>query len=126
MAIRRNARGRPLRLLLADGCINVDIAVLAIGNLAPAVPFPAPRSRRVIADPWAPGALDNIGDGSPVIVAGTGLTMLDVAIAATSGHPGTAVHAVSRHGLLRASTRSRPQPAATSGCPPSATRARYG
>jgi uncharacterized NAD(P)/FAD-binding protein YdhS len=35
-----------------------------------------------------------------VIVAGTGLTMLDVAIAATSGNRDTTVHAVSRHGLL--------------------------
>ena len=100
VAIRHNARGRPLRLLLADGCIDVDIVILAIGNLAPALPFPAPQSPRFIADPWAPGALDNIGDGSPVIVVGTGLTMLDVAIAATSGNRDTAVHAVSRHGLL--------------------------
>jgi uncharacterized NAD(P)/FAD-binding protein YdhS len=99
-AIRHNARGRPLRLLLTDGCIEVDIAVLAIGNLPPVPPFPAPRSHRFIADPWAPGALDNVGDGSPVIVAGTGLTMLDVAIAATSGSRDTTVHAVSRHGLL--------------------------
>ncbi len=100
VAIRHNARGRPLRLLLADGCIDVDIVILAIGNLAPALPFPAPPGPRFIADPWAPGALDNVGDGSPVIVVGTGLTMLDVAIAATSGNRYTAVHAVSRHGLL--------------------------
>ena len=38
VAIRRNARGRPLRLLLADGCIDADMAVLAIGNLPPVPP----------------------------------------------------------------------------------------
>ena len=97
VAIRRNARGRPLRLLLADGCIDADMAVLAIGNLPPVPPFPAPQSHRFIADPWAPGALDAVGDGSPVIVVGTGLTMLDVAIAATSANRDTVVHAVSRH-----------------------------
>ena len=47
-----------------------------------------------------PAELDNVGDGSPVVVVGTGLTMLDVAIAATSGNRDTTVHAVSRHGLL--------------------------
>ena len=114
MAIRHNARGRPLRLLLADGCIDVDIAVLALGNLPPVPPFPAPQSRRFIADPWAPGALDNVGDGSPVIVAGTGLTMLDVAIAATSGNRDTTVHAVSRHGLL---PRVHQEPAAAGSAP---------
>ena len=100
VAIRRNARGRSLRLLLADGCIDADMAVLAIGNLPSVPPFPAPQSHRFIADPWAPGALDAVGDGSPVIVVGTGLTMLDLAIAATSGSQDTVVHAVSRHGLL--------------------------
>ena len=100
LAIRHNGRGRPLRLLLANGCTDVDIAVLAVGNPGPVPPFPAPRSHRFIADPWEPGALDGVGDGSPVIVVGTGLTMLDVAIAATSGNRDTIVHAVSRHGLL--------------------------
>jgi uncharacterized NAD(P)/FAD-binding protein YdhS len=110
VAIRHNARGRSLRLLLADGSIDVDFAVLAIGNLPPVPPFPAPRSRRFIADPWAPGALDTIRDGSPVIVVGTGLTMLDVAIAVTSGNQETTVHAVSRHGLLPRAHRE-PTPA---------------
>jgi uncharacterized NAD(P)/FAD-binding protein YdhS len=36
----------------------------------------APQSHRFIAAPRAPGALDAAGDGSPVIVVGTGLTML--------------------------------------------------
>jgi hypothetical protein len=40
VAIRRNARGRSLRLLLGDGCIDADMAVLAIGNLPPVPPFP--------------------------------------------------------------------------------------
>jgi uncharacterized NAD(P)/FAD-binding protein YdhS len=110
VAIRQNARGRPLRLLLADGCIDADMAVLAIGNLPPVPPFPALQSHRFIADPWAPGALDDARDGSPVIVVGTGLTMLDVAIAVTTGNRDTAVQAVSRHGLLPRVHRGPPPP----------------
>jgi uncharacterized NAD(P)/FAD-binding protein YdhS len=97
-----------LRLhLAADGHIDADIAVLAVGSPAPTAPCPVPGSPRYIADPWAPGALRLAGDGSPVIVLGTGLTAMDVAIAVTDAHPRTAVHAVSRHALLpRAHHRS--------------------
>ena len=74
--------------------------MLATGNLPPAPPCPVPQGHRYIADPWEPGALEAAADGSPVAVLGTGLTMLDVAIALSGAHPGTAVHAISRHALL--------------------------
>ena len=93
--------GRPLRLQLADhGRIDADAAVLATGNQPPAAPFPVPASPRYIRDPWMPGALDGVADGSLVVVLGSGLTMLDVAVSLTSAHPQTVVHAVSRHGLV--------------------------
>jgi uncharacterized NAD(P)/FAD-binding protein YdhS len=101
VAIRRCTGGRALRLhLAADGRIDADAAVLATGNLPPARPCPVPHGDRYIADPWEPGALEAAADGSPVAVLGTGLTMLDVAIALTGAHPRTAVHAISRHALL--------------------------
>jgi len=100
VAIRRCSHRRALRLhLAADGRIDADAVVLATGNLPPAAPCPVPRDR-YIADPWEPGALEPAADGSPVAVLGTGLTMLDVAIALTDAHPHTAVHAISRHALL--------------------------
>ena len=108
VAVRRNARGPSLRLRLGDGGIDADAAVLAIGNLPAAPPCPIPPSPRYIADPWAPGALDGAGDGSPVIVLGTGLTMLDVAIAVTDGNRATRVQAISRHGLLPRVHRGQP------------------
>ena len=109
VAVRRNSDGRPLRLVLADGRrIDADIAVLATGSPAPALPFPVPRSPRIIADPWAPGALDAAADGSPVMIVGTGLTMIDVAVAVTSGSRPATVHAVSRHGLLPRTHRGPP------------------
>jgi uncharacterized NAD(P)/FAD-binding protein YdhS len=100
VAIRRCTRGRALRVHLAgDGRIDADAVVLATGNLPPAAPCPVPPGRYVV-DPWEPGALDAVADGSPVAVLGTGLSMLDVAIALTDAHPRTAVHAISRHALL--------------------------
>jgi uncharacterized NAD(P)/FAD-binding protein YdhS len=101
VAIRRGGHGRQLRVYLAaDGRIDAEAAVLATGNLPPALPCPVPQGHRYIADPWEPGALDAAADGSPVAVLGTGLTMLDVTIALTGAHPRTIVHAISRHALL--------------------------
>jgi uncharacterized NAD(P)/FAD-binding protein YdhS len=89
------------RLRLADGReLAADAVVLATGNPAPAAWPWAPDDPRYVADPWAPGALDAIGDGAPVLVAGTGLTMVDVATTVTARHPDAVVYAVSRHGLL--------------------------
>jgi uncharacterized NAD(P)/FAD-binding protein YdhS len=90
-----------LRLVTSDGDeLGADVAVLATGSLPPALPFPTPQSRRIVVDPWAPGALDEVADGSEVLVLGTGLTAIDLALTVTSGHPGAVVHLVSRHGLL--------------------------
>ena len=110
-------RGRALRLhLAADGRIDADAVVLATGNLPPAAPCPVPRDR-YIADPWEPGALAAAADGSPVAVLGTGLSMIDVAIALTGAHPRTTVHAISRHALLPREHRW-PRPAAAPGTLP--------
>jgi uncharacterized NAD(P)/FAD-binding protein YdhS len=99
VAIRRGSRALRLHLA-ADGRIDADAAVLATGNLPPVPPCPVPHGHRYIADPWEPGALEAAADGSPVAVLGTGLTMLDVAIALTDADPRTAVHAISRHAVL--------------------------
>ena len=109
VALTRGGLHRPLRLqLAADGRVDADIAVLATGNRPPAAPCPVPDTPRYVGDPWQPGALDGVADGSPVVVLGTGLTMLDVAITVTGAHPGTTVHAVSRHALLPREHRCPP------------------
>jgi uncharacterized NAD(P)/FAD-binding protein YdhS len=118
VAIRRSSRGCALRLhLAADGRIDADLAVLATGNLPPAPPCPVPDGGRYIADPWEPGALAPAMDGSPVILVGTGLTMVDVAIALTDANPRTRVHAVSRHALLPRAHRWPPSLASATGKP---------
>jgi uncharacterized NAD(P)/FAD-binding protein YdhS len=114
VAMRRGSHSRPLRLYLAaDGRIDADTVILATGNLPAVPPVTDPGNGRFVTDPWEPGALQPAMDGSPVIVLGTGLTMLDVAVALTDAHPRTVVHAVSRHGLLPLS-HHWPRPVAAS------------
>jgi uncharacterized NAD(P)/FAD-binding protein YdhS len=93
--------------------LAVDAGVLAVGNLPPDRAWAPPglcASRRYVADPWAPEALDAVPADGDVLLVGTGLTMVDVAVALAA--PGRVLHAVSRHGLLPAEHATAPRPAA--------------
>src|SRR5690606_3032178 len=76
----------------------VDVAVLALGNL-PAPPRGEFPPSGYVADPWRPGALEAIPD-APVLLLGTGLTMLDVALALAAPGRRAPMLAVSRRGLV--------------------------
>jgi uncharacterized NAD(P)/FAD-binding protein YdhS len=83
--------------------ITVDRVVLAVGHYPPAHPPGLPpeflASPYYVRDPWARGALDSLPVDSPVLLIGTGLTTLDVALDLRArGVPGAV--AVSRRGLL--------------------------
>ncbi len=86
-----------------ESAIRADRVVLAIGNLPPKTPMIAGRplsGPRVVGDPWAPGVLARIGEMDAILVLGTGLTMLDIALElGRQGHRGP-ILALSRHGLL--------------------------
>jgi uncharacterized NAD(P)/FAD-binding protein YdhS len=95
-------RDEPTTLRLADGSsVNAHAVVVALGSPLPRLPatvrctaqWPALRK-----DPWTDtGPLEN---RSPLLVIGTGLTMVDVVCATADRDPGTEIHALSRHGLL--------------------------
>lgn len=90
-------------LRLSDGTtVRADAVVLAPGVSAPGTawaPAALLTSERFVADPWAPGALDDVTSSEgDVLLVGTGLTMVDVAL--TVHMPGRTVHAVSRRGRL--------------------------
>ncbi len=92
---------------------RVDAAVLALGGLTPGDDWADAQLRgsgRFVADPWAPGALGGVPDDRDVLLVGTGLTMVDLAV--TLVRPGRVVHALSRHGLLPGEHLLQPAPAA--------------
>lgn len=85
---------------LDDGSvISADHVVLATGG--PAAARQAIVHPRYIADPWRPGVLEALPGDRPVLLVGTGLTAVDVALTLTADGRRTApVVAVSRRGLL--------------------------
>lgn len=132
----RRAAGRGGRLLLTRGEVidllvgrhgvvlridrerraEADIAVLAVGNFPPEPPPIADRSfydsDHYRPDPWAPEALAGLDPADPVLLIGTGLTMVDTAISLLDrGHAGM-IHALSRRGLLPRRHAASPSPAA--------------
>ncbi len=96
--------GESLEIMLDNGeTIAADEALVAIGQ---------PQSRRpsfgaasielppanFIVDPWKPGALAQVRAGDAVLLLGTGLTMVDVALELADR--ATTLIAISRRGLL--------------------------
>jgi uncharacterized NAD(P)/FAD-binding protein YdhS len=92
-------------LAFADGSRRrADRVVLALGNYSPANP-PAEGaefydSERYVRDPWIRGSLDAIRPGESVLMLGTGLTTLDIALDLAGRGVALPLRAISRHGLL--------------------------
>ena len=114
--------GTPIRLALNDGReLSADAVVLASGRPPSGMPDSLERAfapvlaegadGRVVLDPWAPGALDDLGARRPdnVLVIGSGLTGVDVALHLTAR--GATVTLLSRHGALPRRFRAMGAPA---------------
>jgi uncharacterized NAD(P)/FAD-binding protein YdhS len=97
--------GGPARVALAGGrTIEADHVVLATGtptsrDVTVAGGWPQARGRYV-RDPWVPGALARLAPGDDVLLVGTGLTMVDVALRLAAERPGVRLVGLSRTGLL--------------------------
>ena len=92
--------------------LSVDAVILATGNAPPHPPaIPEPSffdSPRYIDDPWSRDAFAGIAPGDTVLMLGTGLTMVDVALLVKShGHEGPLI-ALSRRGQVPRSHTDRP------------------
>jgi uncharacterized NAD(P)/FAD-binding protein YdhS len=104
----RNAHGFQVRS--AHEADHVDIVVVATGNLPPAPLVVAgvalePTNAGYVADPWQPGALsyarERAGESGTVLLVGSGLTAVDVALSLSDANPNhIRIVCVSRHGLL--------------------------
>ncbi|WP_406096741.1 FAD/NAD(P)-binding protein [Kitasatospora purpeofusca] len=111
VSARRAGPGMSLRLGTGRR-LDADAVVLALGTFPPDnawAPARLRRSPRFVADPWAPGALRGLPEHQDLLLLGTGLTMIDVAL--VLARPGRRVHAVSRHGLV-------PRPHTATALPP--------
>jgi uncharacterized NAD(P)/FAD-binding protein YdhS len=104
--------GNRLNVSLASGeSLHVDRLVLAIGNLPPRDidgMTPLVDDPAYVRDPWAPGALERVAGAQSVLMIGTGLTMVDAALALHDARPEATFIAVSRHGLLPQAHRDSP------------------
>jgi len=94
VAMREGAAAVALRLA-SGATLGVDRVVLATGHeVKPAIGgIPAEQ-------PWTPGSLDGLAVEAPILIVGSGLTMVDMALSLERrGHRGPIV-SVSRRGLL--------------------------
>ncbi len=102
-AVKLADSNTPTVVTLADGtAIPSDFVVLALGNFPP--PPPVRNTTGYLShphyhgNPWAQGALRNIGTHDSVLLIGTGLTAVDVLLGLRAdGHQGP-ITTVSRHG----------------------------
>lgn len=108
---RRGTDGASV-LLRSGRVIAAERVVLSLGNFAPACPLRGSEGAadpRYIADPWSGGWREELEADKPVLLIGTGLTMVDIALELRGrGHLGT-IHAVSRRGLVPQAHRSPPK-----------------
>lgn len=108
VGVARDVEPRPgggsAEVVFAGARVPADRVVLALGNYSPANP-PAVggefyESDRYVRDPWVRGSLDAVRAGESVLLVGTGLTMMDIALDLAARGARLPLFAVSRHGLL--------------------------
>ncbi len=102
-AVARDGGG--LKLMFASGqTLTADIAVLATGNAQPEPPsLEQPGlydSSCWRPDPWAADTFADLDRNAPVMLIGTGLTMVDAVISLLDQDHVGPIHAISRRGLL--------------------------
>lgn len=95
----------PLEVTFADGeRLAADRLILALGPLGADDPIRVPAELKrcgvYVADPWEAGALEEVRGDRSVLIVGTGLTMVDVALSLGEVEDGPRIRAVSRHGLV--------------------------
>ena len=92
--VARKPEGIALQLAVGRQIV-VDTAILAIGNVPP-----MRHAGPIFGDPWDARVLADLDPGAPVLILGTGLTMVDTVISLLDqGHTGP-IQAISRRGLL--------------------------
>lgn len=109
--------------LASGGTVDAEAAVLAPGNFRPATPRgidPAALGSLWVDDPWKEGFADGLGAGDILLLLGTGLTAVDVALTLDAQDFRGRIVALSRRGLApRAHGEREPMVAPGEALPPS-------
>ncbi len=104
-AVSADVRDDGVTVGLAGGrSLEVDALVVAVGNLPPHAP-PGLRPEDLpgdiyAPDPWDPATVDGLSADDTVMLIGTGLTMVDVALSLDAAGFAGKIVALSRRGLL--------------------------
>ncbi|MCT7986995.1 FAD/NAD(P)-binding protein [Laspinema olomoucense] len=103
IAVKPHLQGATVYLKSGE-TIDAHKIVLALGNFPPKDPPVHDarfyQSQRYISYPWSERALTGLNSSDAVLLIGSGLTMVDLAVALKEqGHTGT-IYGVSRHGQL--------------------------
>jgi uncharacterized NAD(P)/FAD-binding protein YdhS len=96
--------------------LQADLAVLAMGNFPPLPPIDVTALLAAglwRGEAWSADSFADLDPAAPVLLIGTGLTMVDTAIALLDAGQHGPIHALSRRGLLPCRHLDRPAPAAT-------------
>ena len=96
--------GPTARVTLRNGRrLNAENVVLALGNFAsadPPMPGRTRASRRYFSRAWSNDALEGVAAEESILLIGSGLTSVDIAIALREREFEGTIHILSRHGLL--------------------------
>ena len=103
-AIDININDKSIVTLSDDKIIEVNAVVLALGNLPPSITDNSRFGKlqnHIFSNPWGEtGELKKIKSNANILIIGSGLTMVDMAITLSAGNSARKIIAVSRHGLL--------------------------
>jgi uncharacterized NAD(P)/FAD-binding protein YdhS len=83
--------------------LSADKVAVALGNFPPGDPRlrgRTPHGQRYVSNPWALSALGDVAQDKSVLLVGSGLTSVDVAIILRRGGFRGTIHILSRRGLL--------------------------
>ncbi len=95
--------GRPVVLLKNDRELQAEAVILAIGNFPPGNPkisgLANPR-KKYVPFAWSPATLEGLDPNGSVLLIGSGLTSIDLAIALQARKFQGQIQIISRHGLI--------------------------
>ncbi len=97
VAVEPQAKGAIL--VLQNSQIAADKIVLALGNAAAPPGTQPPEDHAFLRHAWSANALDGLDPDAPVLLVGTGLTMVDMVVSLHDRQHRGKIYAISRRGL---------------------------